>query len=635
MEHLLWFFKTTSIVHVLIPIAQALVICIIYYQLDTYFLIGRYLLNKVTGKDEFPGLAPENHLHILVVLPTMMRKRGELDGLKRAIDSVAHNGYPGRLTIVGAIDDRSEAPELYRELQKWVRDYASPAGVDVHVCATPRRMGKAMAIDVAVHYVEDLVARGRMESYPPIFFNMDADSILGPQAIERMVYRLTRRSRWSGERKMIVASNLKVSKEHFWSGWKDLFTTRGTLALCVACEYMTSISTAKHNTKILPVMVASGAFYCTWSEFPRKAGRWAAFMQSLTLKDHLRWWLGARPPRFDEMAHEPIPEAMTGEGDDAWMTWFASSAVWKNDQISLDFPRTPLHAFLRMIRFYFFRPLDYDPKAQVFTSTPTSVKGLFKQRLRWNGSRIWGMQRWHKAFSYAWGIGLTVYLNTAVLVAIHGLILVSLLAFPFLAHANNLVAVMIVLHLTYIFIRSQSLLVAFLHDEDFRDQWQKILVLPIIPYYHFVFNIVTTIISFGRDIFLFGSKVRFAPERTLIRGGTSRVALAYRAKRAFALSMRGVVHNDVPLGSFWFGWQETPWTPNGYDGWDTDRKPRVWLVPAVRTLVDSAVAEKSRVLASTRAALVHVRRRDAVVNAKGHWVLGNPPEETSRTSLAR
>jgi hypothetical protein len=30
----------------------------------------------------------------------------------------------------------------------------------------------------------------------------------------------------------------------------------------------------------------------------------------------------------------------------------------------------------------------------------------------------------------------------------------------------------------------------------------------------------------------------------------------------------------VPLGAFWFGWGETRWTPSGFDGWTTGKKPR-------------------------------------------------------------
>ena len=36
---------------------------------------------------------------------------------------------------------------------------------------------------------------------------------------------------------------------------------------------------------------------------------------------------------------------------------------------------------------------------------------------------------------------------------------------------------------------------------------------------------------------------------------------------------------DVPLGSFWLGWRETPWTPSGYDGWTTGKKPPAIVPP--------------------------------------------------------
>jgi hypothetical protein len=84
------------------------------------------------------------------------------------------------------------------------------------------------------------------------------------------------------------------------------------------------------------------------------------------------------------------------------MTWLACSGTWKDGRISFDFPRTPLHALGRMLSAWVSRPLAFDPLAQVFTKTPTTVKGLFDQRLRWNSSRIQDLKRWSPSLAYHW-----------------------------------------------------------------------------------------------------------------------------------------------------------------------------------------------------------------------------------------
>ena len=68
---------------------------------------------------------------------------------------------------------------------------------------------------------------------------------------------------------------------------------------------------------------------------------------------------------------------------------------------------------------------------------------------------------------------------------------------------------------------------------------------------------------------------KFAPEATLIKGATSRIALGFRIRRFYGLCVRSVIVGDVPLGAFWFGWHKTKWTPNGYEGWTTGKVPAV------------------------------------------------------------
>jgi len=68
----------------------------------------------------------------------------------------------------------------------------------------------------------------------------------------------------------------------------------------------------------------------------------------------------------------------------------------------------------------------------------------------------------------------------------------------------------------------------------------------------------------------------------LMKGRCERIALMFRARRFLALSLRSLLRGDVPLGTFWLGWTETPWTPSGFEGWTTGKKARsiVWGSPS-------------------------------------------------------
>ena len=70
----------------------------------------------------------------------------------------------------------------------------------------------------------------------------------------------------------------------------------------------------------------------------------------------------------------------------------------------------------------------------------------------------------------------------------------------------------------------------------------------------------------------FGNKTGFAPETTLVKGGSARIALLFRLRRAWLVAWRSLLHGDVPFGAFWWGWRETPWTPSGFEGWTTGKR---------------------------------------------------------------
>ena len=77
--------------------------------------------------------------------------------------------------------------------------------------------------------------------------------------------------------------------------------------------------------------------------------------------------------------------------------------------------------------------------------------------------------------------------------------------------------------------------VGLLISDSPRREWIKLLALPLSVPYHIVFNTLTLLIGYYRDAFGFGEPTTFAPERTLLRSNLSRVAVAYRLRRALLL----------------------------------------------------------------------------------------------------
>ncbi len=590
MEHLFWFFQVQSAYGILSAISFPLLVGLALYQTDYAFLLLRHLFLGARGRRELPRLSSAKAPSALLVMPTLLRNKDELEGMKRAIRSTVTNGYPGSLVVVASIDDGGGNPVIYRELESWVATLACPPGVKVFATGTTRRTGKAVAIAHAIGEIEHKVARGELSEFPTLFFNMDGDSELGPHALERMVVRLLKPRPISGQRPMIVTSNVCIDQNVYWKGWREYFSVRGQIAILVAREYLTSISLGKSNTRLMPVQEASGALYCTWSVLHEQAPRWAAFMQTLTLKSWLLWWVGVAPPSFAKSGVAPLPEAQTGPGDDTWMTWIACCARWtSNGSISLELPRTPFHAFIEMIYGYFFRGLAYEPTARIVTKTPTTITALFKQRVRWNSSRIQDFQRWFPAFAFHWRAALGVVVTTALVLYVHSMIVASLVLFPFIGGSHGRGAAALLLAFGFNMVtRALSTVFALKVDSGMKRHWRMLLGLPLAIPYHLVFNICTTISGMFQDIFLFGVNTKFSPEETYIKSKLSRIALGYRVRRAFALAIRSVVVGDVPLGTFWFGWHATEWTPSGFEGWTSGKKKRV-LLPRVASTPAAAV----------------------------------------------
>jgi hypothetical protein len=114
---------------------------------------------------------------------------------------------------------------------------------------------------------------------------------------------------------------------------------------------------------------------------------------------------------------------------------------------------------------------------------------------------------------------------------------------------------------------------ALLMNSELTKNWRLLLALPCAPLYTLVYSFWTTFTGVIHDVFLFGNVTKFAPESTLIKGDSRRVAILARVRRVLVLAVRATVYGDVPFGRFWFGWSETAWTPSGYHGWTSGRRP--------------------------------------------------------------
>jgi hypothetical protein len=548
------------------------------YALLPFYYVGQHLFRLASGSFNSDEEAP---LPALVIIPTMLRRTDELESLKSTIESVLTNGYPGELFVVVSIDGFSSSLELYRELHDWVCDQRRDAGQWLYVTGTSQRRGKPMAIEQGVQFLEDLVHRGLHAAFPPVYISTDADADLGENALKHLVARLRKRHPLTGWPARAVAGNLYIRGNDFWRGWRHLFTIEGQLSIQVAREYMCT-NVARHNIRWLPLTGVPGVLYCTWSDIFRSAPRFMAYMRTLTFFDWIKWWLGAAPPAFSETTVDPLPELLAGDTDDTVSAHLAVLARWEGGRFTLDPPRTPLHAFRALLLGIFVdRALRYEPQARVYTSSPTTIKALFKQRKRWNASRIEVTGRFWRGLWFHWSLGLPAMLLMGLVARyciVGGLMYWRLPTA--LLHANILTA----FFLGYLFqLAGYSALtvIALAMNGELR-HWRLLISLPLSPLYAICFTYLPTLVGAGADVLGFGNVTGFAPETTLKRGGSSRVALLFRVRRALALATRSVLVGDVPLGSFWLGWSETPWTPSGFEGWTTGKKPPSIIPPPSR-----------------------------------------------------
>ena len=614
MEALAWGFLALDPLLLATPVLLNLVLILALTQSDFVFLIATQLTRRAflipeSFRPRSAGERPSG----LVIIPSLLRNADDLNAIQTTVESAAANEYPGELWIIASVDGRTEFPDLFKELEGWVERRVVPSNVHVRLTGTETRLGKMMAVEAGVSHMKQIVASGECAEFPAIYFSIDGDGTLGERALERLAHELDKRNPITGNPRRIVSGKICVRPDLFWRGWRAAFTVEGLLYLLVAREFLVS-NVSRFNWKWTPRIGVPGALYCTWSSLLLQAPHYMAYAKTIRLRGWLRWWTGAAPARFRAHENASLPEALTGASDDTCMAFLASMATFEEGSLVLSAPRTPMHALGRMLRSYVWeRSHSYAPEARVYTYTPSTVRGLWRQRVRWNSSRVECAGRFSRSFSYHWEIGMPTSAHLLNLLSNVFEIFGYYVVLPYLMLGDQYALLGYVLgYGAQTLCYSLYTAMAMVLEREWRNYLPTLLVLPLASAYQIGMNAFGCIYGVIRDIFLFGNATNFAPEWTLKAGGCVRVALAFRARRFLALCTRAVAVGDVPFGGFWLGWRETRWTPSGFHGWTTGAKPPA-IVPRPR--LSARLAAARPVLRLAGAALCAVALAAASVNS--------------------
>jgi len=581
MESVFWNLRTLNGFSVFAPLLAVLLFTLLVFW-DYPLLLIYLLASRAFGeRRREPGKA----LSTLVVIPSLLRVEEELRSMQSTVESVASNGYPGHLLIVLSIDGTAAAPALYAQLEAWGQSRRWNDHTWLYVTGTADRRSKPMAIDHALEFVKRLVREGKHATFPQVYVSTDADADLGPRSLERIVHRLQQRNPITGAPARAVAGGLYVRGDDFWRGWGHFFTVSGQLNLQVARDYYVS-NVGRYNLRWLPVTGVPGAFYCTWTSIFLEIPRFMGYLRTLRRSHWLRWWIGVQAPQFSGSRAAPLPELVAGDTDDT-VTAYAASLVryvpGRSDaelgRFSFDPPRTPWHALVYMLRGLLLdRAIKYEPEARVYTSSPTTIKALFKQRRRWNTSRIELTGRFWRALGYHWHLGLPALIVKLSMLRSLLVGVVAYLLLPAFFFDSRTLTLIVLAYFTQVVTAAMLTLVTLLMNGEMQ-YWRLCYALPLVPFYTIWFRWVPAAVGYVHDVFLFGNVTGFAPETTLIRGGSTRIAISYRLRRAFLLMLRSVLVGDVPFGKFWFGWRETPWTSSGFEGFTSKNRQRKIIPP--------------------------------------------------------
>lgn len=600
MEGFVWAFNTRDILMVVVPFFFLHVLVTFTIERPDYLgLFVAYFWRKAFGRP-YPA-APSGELPSgLVIIPSLLRDADDFNAITTTLDSCANNGYTSELVIVASVDGRTELPKLYAELCAWIQTRTFAPNVRVYATGTEIRLGKMMAVEAGVLFVQSLVAEGKLSAFPQVYFSIDGDGILGPHALERLAARLASRHWLTKNQRRIVSGKLAIRHDRIWQGWRAFFTVEGQLCQQVAREFVVS-NLMRFNRKLLPQIGVPGALYCCWSDMLVKAPYYMGFLRTVRWSHWAKWWLGFEPPKFSESKAPPSAEALTGASDDTCMAFLASIATWKNGKLSLDAPRTPLHALGRLfVSFWIERSHSYEPEARIYTFTPSTIKGLWVQRVRWNSSRFECAGRFARTFWFHWEIGFPTSLHLSLVLQNVGKVLLFYFVLPFACLGRGHFVLGFALGYGFHILSDVVYTaIAFAVERDVRRCWRSAMCLPLTPLYTIISSNLACAYGVTKDLLFFGNPTKFAPESTLIAGQTTRVALLFRVRRFFALVLRSAIYGDVPFGTFWFGWRETKWTPNGFEGWTTGKPARAILPLPTLASIRRALTWAPQVAAKT------------------------------------
>jgi len=583
MEQLIWFFKTESTFTIFYPIIFGFVFGFLAYNLDIIILLfTRACKGIVRGDGSFNKFTPgeKERPSALVIIPSLLRDEDDYNSFLTAIKSITQNGYPGQITVIASVDGSNEDPKLYKDLSEWIGNYNDhPDNMKLFVCHTEIRRGKVMAIDHALLFMKSMVADGVYSEFPTLYFSMDADSTLSEHALERLASRITTPHHITGNLRRVVAGQACVHQHEFWQGWRKFFTIQGQIYLCSARQYL-FYGMYRYNVNPLPFVSLPGVLYCTWSHALLQTPYYMGYLQTITYMHWIKWWFGIQPPAFDMTKITPCPQALAGQTDDTAIAICLSIMSWRNGKLVFDPPKTPLHAFGRMMWAMFIeRAIDYDPDAKVYTYTPPTIKSLWLQRVRWNSCRVEAEIRYNKAFLFNWNVAFP-YLFQIIKVVICVLFaVVSFVIVPFLIFGRvNIFGMALIGYLISLFTATLYTILALILDSERKKFWRMILSIPFDIVYSFVFGFAAAAYGIINDIFLYGQNSKFVPQDTLISGRSQRIAIAYRVRRFLSMCVRSVRYGDVPFGSWWFGWKEyEPYVKSGYNNWTSGKNSKYIL----------------------------------------------------------
>jgi hypothetical protein len=580
MNGLIWAFKNADTFVLFSTMAISFFAGIVLFNVDYFILLTTNLIKFVRrGNIPFEPGKPGSCLPGLLIIPSLLRDQDDLKEIIATVESCGNNGYPNDLFVVVSVDGSNESPENYQVLGEWMRKQNFPSNVRLHLTSREVRGGKIMAIDAGVKYMQGLVTNGVYPKFPDLYFSVDADSIMGEHALEKVVVKLLTPHYLTGNPMRVVAGFMAISPKWFWQGWRQYFTTSGQNYLNVAREFLV-YGFHRLNRNLTLSIGLPGPLYVVWSDVLIQAPKYMAFVRTITWKDWIKWWFGYAPPKFSEYTGPALPEALSGGlTDDTTMAIISGIAQWKNGKLSLDAPRTPLHAFGRMMwNWLIERAHQCVVGAKVYTFSPPTLKSLWAQRIRWNTCRPECGERFFMSFLFHWDISFGYSLMFIERMFPVGQFVLFYVLLPFYFFKEDVLFGFVVGYLSSFLTNLFYTVMALILEPERKKYWRILLSLPTRDLYCFFFGYCTTAWGMTKDIFGNGLNCKFLPEETLIAGGGQRVALLYRCRRFFSLCVRSILYGDVPFGTFWWGFKEhEPYVSSAFTGWTSGKKGKYSL----------------------------------------------------------